>query len=64
MDIIKLVKELEGKHGSIRVGEGFDVNVRVTGLKLAYGNVRLQVVPLSGMGDAWVELYRFTPAKP
>jgi len=59
MNTLELSKAI-GKIGSIRggvgqVGDTITYNVRITDAKIAYGNVRYLVTPVSGTGSVWVD---------
>jgi hypothetical protein len=43
---------------------GLQVRCLVTNAKTSYGRQRLQIVPLSGKGQAWVNSERVTFAEP
>lgn len=34
---------------------GMSFDVRVTDVKMAYGNIRFNIVPVSGLGGKWVQ---------
>ncbi len=38
--------------------DGFGVPMMITDAKSAYGRVRLQVAPIGGQGEAWIECDR------
>lgn len=44
--------------------KGYAVFVTVTDVKEAYGQLRLQVTPVSGIGTLWVDASRTTPLEP
>jgi hypothetical protein len=43
---------------------GLQVRCLVTNAKTSYGRQRLQIIPLNGKGQAWVNLERVTFAEP
>ena len=46
-----------GQIVNVRV-EAFTIPMTVKDVKSSYGNIRLEVEPLSGTGRAWIELSR------
>jgi hypothetical protein len=46
-----------GKSGTLRT-DGLGVAVVISDAKLAYGNLRYQVTPVSGTGSVWVDSSR------
>ena len=54
---IKEMSKVLGRSGDIQDGELW-FTVRVTDVKMAYGNVRYQVTPEAGTGQTWVNADR------
>lgn len=46
-----------GKIGHL-TGEVLAFDLRITGVKMAYGRTRFQVTPVSGTGSVWVDSSR------
>ena len=56
MNTLELSKAI-GQSGTLRAN-GLDITVRITDAKIAYGNVRYLVTPVSGTGSVWVDAGR------
>lgn len=53
------LQEFIGKEAWLSVEE-FQVRVQIEDAKTAYGNVRVRVEPVGGIGSKWVSLDRVT----
>ena len=53
----RLVEELVSQKKMLRYGAGsMYVEVEIADVRMVYGKVQCQVVPVSGRGDLWVNL--------
>ena len=53
------VAELVGRSGLVDM-DGLNVRVKVLNFKSAYGTLRLLITPISGAGEKWIAMDRFT----
>lgn len=53
-DMAKII----GREGSLLVSEGFDVEVIITNVKVSYGSLRYEVLPIRGANTGWVDASR------
>lgn len=51
----KELAKLLGRTGAFRTNEGLLVQVSILDAKIAWGAVRVQIVPVAGAGTAWVD---------
>lgn len=51
-----------GKTAKLRTGDGIEVDVKILDAKMAYGNVRYTIAPVSGTGEAVVDAARLKVA--
>lgn len=52
------MSEMIGRVGELEFTEGLSVSVRVTDVKSAYGQVRIRIEPVAGVGSAWIAARR------
>lgn len=50
--------KLIGKTGGLSISLGFNVNVVIFDVRVAFGRIDYQVRPVSGVGMTWVESSR------